>query len=129
MKWGEGMRLRNQIVKYYLTKWAYLDENLSFLSSVEMETIKVLYSALKELEPGERKVLADKYRVTHKPYKKDITLAEESGLSLDEYKSKRIVIEDKLQPILARKKEQYQAELEEAIRVEHTKKRRSRAHF
>lgn len=92
--------MRNRIVKYHLIKWTYYDNNLSYLNDAERAKMKSLYLALKELDPEERQFLAEKYRVAKKPYIPDATLAAKRGLSLKEYREKRIFLEDKLRPII-----------------------------
>lgn len=97
---GGGYTLRNQRVKHYLIQWYRFDTEINFLTEVEILKMKTLYSALKELDPEERKLLATKYRVEKRPFIKDEFVAASFNMSEKEYSKKRIEIEDKLKPLL-----------------------------
>src|SRR5690606_26193848 len=101
--------------------WPYIDSNLTELSNVEEVRAKILYSSLKELEPEERKLLAEKYRVEQKPYIKDSVIAEKHGIKLQEYRNKRVSIEEKFQKIIEKNLEKYGDELSNAIRLDYQK--------
>lgn len=111
--------MRNQIVKHYLRQWGYLDKNINYLSNTEAVKIKTLYSALKELQPEERKFLAVKYRVPDKHIVPDAAAAAQQGMDLKEYKEKRIAIEDKLCPFIDKHVALHQEELDRAIGLEY----------
>lgn len=114
-----GPRPRNQVVKYYLSRWYYFDTHMDYLNEVDLIKMKILYKSLKELSSEERKFLADKYRVERRPYIKDIAIAIEIGMPIKAYQEKRIRIEDKLRPILLKHKESYTEEFSQACKLVH----------
>lgn len=111
--------IRNRLAKYYLRQWAHFDKNFEYLRHVEEIDMKILYSGLKEMDPEERTFLANKYRVTIKPYVVDKTLAKRYGMTLDEYRIKRIALETKLQSKLDAIIPKYQAERKKALDIDY----------
>lgn len=98
-------RATNQRAKYFLMNWTHYDKNITHLSEVEQRNMKILYSALKELDQEERRFLADKYRVepdkrTGKRFKKDSIVAEEYGIPEKEYRERRFALETKFNNII-----------------------------
>jgi hypothetical protein len=108
--------MKNQIVKHYLIKWGYFDQNLPYLDNLEKIKMKILYLALKELKPEERQFLAGKYRVAKKPIIADAVLAVQYGLDLRTYREKRIALETKINPAIKKHATLYHDELMEAIK-------------
>lgn len=114
---------RNRITKVFLGKWSYFDRSIGVLEESEKIKMKIFYSALKEIDPEERGFLAEKYRIPHKTatYKSflpDDVLAAKQGLSLKEYKEKRIDIETKLHQFVVKYYEMYNEELSKAFDIE-----------
>lgn len=112
---------QNQIVKYYLRKWAYFDQNIRDLDRVEAVKMKILYSALKEMEPADRQFLAEKYRVTGNKPIPDKVMAKRQRIPMQEYRDKRIAIENKLNPLIRRNIALYEEVLSQAIGLEYSR--------
>lgn len=106
---------KHQLTKYFLNKWSYFDQNVQYLNKTESLKMKILYSALKDLDPEERRFLADKYRVVKKPFVADAVLAEREGLNFWRYREKRIEIESKLHQSIVKFNDLYKDQLEKAI--------------
>jgi hypothetical protein len=79
--------------------------------------MKILYQSLKELEPEERRFLAEKYRIAVKPIVSDAVLAKRHRTRLKKYREKRVAIEMKLIPAIKRYEEQHQEEYRQALNV------------
>ena len=105
---------KNRIVKYFLNNWSYYDQNVGYLSACESIRMKILYQTLKEMDPEERKFLANKYRVAKKPIISDAVLAKQQGLSLMEYREKRIKVETRMKSILQKYEDLHEEELSKA---------------
>lgn len=110
---------RNQVVKHYLLQWHYFDSNINHLTGAETVKAKILYTALKHLAPEERRFLANKYRAEKKL--NDALIARKYGMTMTDYRNKRIYLEDKLRPFIVEASEQYQVELSKQISLEYSK--------
>ena len=86
--------------KFLLRQWYYFDNNAAYLTEKEKEDMKLLYTALKELQADEREILATKYRVKERPYIKDSIVAQELGLSEHQYGDRRRRAEVRIQQSL-----------------------------
>lgn len=106
---------RNRLVKYYLIKWGYYDHYLADLTGTERIKMKILYLALKELEPEDRKFLAYKYRNKPKVIPSDKEVAARLQMDFKDYREKRIAVETKLNPTIKRYSEMHHNEVMEAF--------------
>jgi len=78
-----------QRAKHFLRHWGYYDENLSYLTEFDKKKMKLLYAGLKQLEPEERQLLADKYRTFDGKAVPDKELSERYNKPLTEYRETR----------------------------------------
>ncbi|GEM01928.1 hypothetical protein SAMN05421839_1185 [Halolactibacillus halophilus] len=78
-----------QRAKHFLRHWGYYDENLSYLTEIDKKKMKLLYAGLKQLEPEERQLLADKYRTFDGKAVPDKELAEQYNKPVNDYRELR----------------------------------------
>lgn len=108
----------NRAGGHYLRQWYRLQKNIHTLGEVETIEAKILFSSLAELPEEERIFLAHKYyqpsivKGTTSGRVSDVAVAELLGMSLQEYRVKRAVLEGKLNHIIHKYKEYYADELE-----------------
>ncbi len=106
-----------QRAKHFLRHWGYYDENLSYLTEFDKKKMKLLYAGLKQLEPEERQLLADKYRTFDSKAVPDKELANRYNKPLTEYREIRKNYEVKFYESLkqAELKREYEIERLEEI--------------
>ncbi|MDH6363268.1 hypothetical protein M2139_000312 [Enterococcus sp. PF1-24] len=104
------MRYDHVRPSYYLRQWRYYEEAREYLPKRSIEQAKVFFNALKTLTDDERQVLIDKYYKSEKlcNYNYDLgcytslipitdsVIAEQYGISKNDYMKKRASIEAKL---------------------------------
>ena len=108
--------------RYYLRKWAYLQNNIEVLTPTETVCIKILYSALNEVSEEDRKWLKEKYHDTvlnekgHMARRKDKDIADSLGIGLNDYLHIRVAAEQRLSPHMLKYREQFHKELMESFK-------------
>lgn len=94
-------RFNLKLVKNKLAKWGYYELNFDYLTDSEIEDMKTLYAALKQLSKDDFCYLGCKYRVPVGSLKKnDREVADQLNLSFKEFSERRKIAELKVAIIL-----------------------------
>lgn len=112
---GYAISQQKRYVRYFLSRWYYLDTNFNSLNDAEVVQIKILYSCLKHLDKQDLEFLSHKYRKKESNRQKsDEICAKELGIKLNEYRNKRVAIEAKLRQPMMVYREKFDKELSNA---------------
>lgn len=91
-QYKSGLQRALTLPKYFLSKWAYYENNVSSLTNIEVKQAKQLYAVLGHLTEEERTFLARKYRsdftkkyTNSKKYKTDDEVAKDLNMTKKDY--------------------------------------------
>lgn len=95
-----GHKQKNHVARYLCNHWIHYETHFNELCPAEVLNAKYLFSGLQKLDQEERLYLASQYRTARGKKYTDGEIAELKGIPVEEHRTNRNDIQEKLQAAL-----------------------------